>query len=120
MTGPVLIVEDEPDCLLMFEVLLRRSGYETVTASNGREALARARETNPRLILLDLMMPVMDGIQFRLAQAADPQIAGIPVVIASAHHHAGEIARRLGAAGVFLKTSDPDELLQLVAAHARP
>ena len=64
------------------------------------------------------MMPVMDGIQFRLAQAADPLIAGIPVVIASAHHHAGEIARRVGAVGVFLKSTGPDRLLDLVKEHA--
>ena len=102
----------------MFEVLLKESGYRTVTATNGREALARARETRPRLILLDLMMPIMDGVQFRLAQAADPSIADIPVVIASAHHQANEIARRLGAAGVFLKSSTTDRLLDLIKAHA--
>ena len=116
---PVLIVEDEPDCLLMFELLLKASGYSTVTAVNGRDALERARETRPRLILLDLMMPIMDGVQFRLAQAADPLIADIPVVIASAHHHASEIARRMGAAGVFLKSNAPERLLDLVEAHAR-
>ena len=58
-------------------------------------------------------MPVMDGLQFRLAPVADPPLADMPVIMISAHHEAAEIARRLGAAGVFLKADDPGVLLDL-------
>jgi len=116
---PVLIVEDDLDCLQMVETLLMLNGYKTVTASNGAEALKIARETRPCVVLLDLMMPVMDGIQFRAAQQADSSIADIPVLIVSAHHDAEQIARRLGAAGVILKSIDTDALLDKVRVFSR-
>ena len=117
MRRPILIVEDDPQCLALLKAQLHASGYRTVSASNGQDALVQARATPPLLILLDLRMPVMDGLQFRLAQVADPVLARIPVIMISAHHETVEVARRLGAAGVFLKSDDPRVLLDLVAAH---
>ena len=80
----VLIVEDDPDVREFMDVLLSNCGFETMTAANGMEALAAVRERRPCIILLDLMMPVMDGWTFRRKQLADPAIADIPVVCVTA------------------------------------
>ena len=113
----ILIVEDDAQYLALLKAQLQASGYTTVSATNGLDALAKARANPPWLILLDLHMPVMDGLEFRLAQIADPLLADIPVVMVSADHEAAEIGRRLGAAGVFLKAEDRRLLLDLIAAH---
>ena len=107
---PILIVEDDDDCREMLAALLVSHGYHIVTAENGAEALMVARQYQPCLILLDLMMPVMDGEEFRRTQLADPQIRDIPIVIVSARLGAHEIGRRLGAVGTIPKPLDLDEV----------
>jgi CheY-like chemotaxis protein len=84
----VLVVEDEAAARAGMEQLLRASGYEAVGAANGQAALELLRSgVRPRVILLDLMMPVMDGWAFRREQLRDPQLAHIPVIVLSALHH---------------------------------
>ena len=82
----VLLAEDDDDLRDATMETLEDAGYRAVAVSNGSEALSFLREAAqlPSLILLDLMMPVMDGWQFREAQRDDPRIAAIPVVILSA------------------------------------
>ncbi len=81
----VLIVEDDVEIRETLDGLLRVEGYEVSTASNGLEALQRLRAgAHADVILLDLMMPVMDGWQFRVQQKRDPQLAGTPVIAISA------------------------------------
>ena len=83
----VLVVEDDPDIRATLCEALDDNGYTSVPASNGVEALAYLRRANERpcLILLDLMMPVMDGQTFRAEQRADQAISSIPVVVISAY-----------------------------------
>jgi CheY-like chemotaxis protein len=84
----VLIVEDETAARTGMEQILRHAGYSPVSAPNGQEALDLLRAGVPaRVILLDLMMPVMDGWQFRREQLRDPRLAHIPVIVLSALHH---------------------------------
>jgi CheY-like chemotaxis protein len=85
-SATILLVEDDPDVGEAVAESLADVGYRVVRAANGAEAL-RALEngTRPALILLDLMMPVMDGWQFREEQRKNPAIADIPVVALSAH-----------------------------------
>jgi CheY-like chemotaxis protein len=84
----VLVVEDEAAARAGMEQLLRGAGYEAVGAANGQAALDMLRSgVRPRAILLDLMMPVMDGWAFRREQLRDPQLAHIPVIVLSALHH---------------------------------
>ncbi len=71
----ILLVDDEPDILEFVGYNLRREGYEVTTAANGREAVARALETEPHLILLDVMMPEMDGIEACLQIRSRPALA---------------------------------------------
>src|SRR5689334_13028523 len=82
---PVLIVEDDADLSEMMAQLLTVEGFEARTVANGREALDYLHEAKkPELILLDLMMPEMDGWEFSRRQQADPSIASLPVIVLSA------------------------------------
>jgi CheY-like chemotaxis protein len=113
---PVLIVEDDPDSRNMLAALLGLHGYRTVTAANGLEALELARRERPVVILLDLMMPVMDGQTFRREQLSDATLAAIPVVVLSAHAQTAELSRELGVATHLLKPFDLDQLLRAITA----
>jgi CheY-like chemotaxis protein len=91
----VLIVEDDTDVREMMDLLLTSIGYRTVTAPNGAVALERLREDRPCMVLLDLMMPVMTGWEFRERQLADPQLASIPVLCMSAVYQPDEVKNEL-------------------------
>lgn len=80
----VLIVDDEERNRRLLDVLLRTDGYQTLSAGSGREALALAASARPDLILLDLMMPGMDGFEVTHALRSDPATSGIPIMIVSA------------------------------------
>ena len=77
----VLVVDDEPSILLMLRALLAEEGCVVITAQHGEEALARAVERSPDLIITDLMMPVMDGYELRRRLKEEPRTADIPVVL---------------------------------------
>ena len=109
---PVLLVEDDLDCRAMLTTFLRFRGFDVVTATNGREAYDLAGQHHPCVIVLDLMMPVMSGEEFRDAQLANADICCIPVVVLSAHPEAARIAGRMQAAGCLLKPVDLDVLTQ--------
>jgi CheY-like chemotaxis protein len=79
----ILLVEDDPDVRYSVTLVLQNEGYDVATAGDGREALEVLRRAAPALILLDLMMPVMDGFEFRVRQMQDPELARIPVIIFS-------------------------------------
>ena len=116
---PVLIVEDDADLREMMAQLLSLEGYRAETAPNGRDALQYLeRGDRPDVILLDLMMPVMDGWEFRRRQVADPTIATVPVVVLSAvdPSRAGD----LGGAAFLKKPLDFDQLLELVRRFCPP
>ena len=80
----VLVVDDDRDIRELLVELLASEGYEVASAPDGRRALAEARGRRPDVILLDLMMPVMSGWEFREAQLRDPALADIPVVVVTA------------------------------------
>jgi CheY-like chemotaxis protein len=101
----LLVVEDDETILASLTDLLRDEGATLVTASNGRDALATLRTSEPvDLILLDLMMPVMDGWEFRIAQRADRALAGIPIIALSAD--ASAKARAIAADAYLRKPVD--------------
>lgn len=80
----VLVVDDEVDIRQAMAEVLEDEGYEVHAAANGAEGLRQLREHRPALVLLDLMMPVMNGWEFRRAQLHDPELADVPVVVLSA------------------------------------
>jgi CheY-like chemotaxis protein len=98
--------------------LLELEGYVVHTAADGAEALKRLRSgLEPGLIVLDLMMPGMDGFQFRKEQLRDPKLSAIPVVIYSGHHDDKANAALLEPTAYIRKPFDFDSFLDLVSAH---
>jgi DNA-binding response OmpR family regulator len=112
----VLVVDDDPDICAFLEDALEDSGYEVRTAADGRLALALLRDWRPDLILLDLMMPGVNGWAFRHAQLVQQCLASIPVVVMSAGYGAQREAAKLRAAAGLDKPFDLDELLATVTA----
>lgn len=110
----VLVVDDELDIRQAVAEVLAEEGHQVVAASDGAEALERLRAFHPNLVLLDLMMPVMNGWEFRSAQKCDPDLSGIPVIVVSALGRDAAI----DAEGFLQKPFDLDELLSAVSRHA--
>jgi len=114
----VLVVDDDEDIRLAMSDTLEAEGYAVLLAENGLDALAKLRASSalPNLILLDLMMPKMDGWGFCAAQRQDAALAPIPVVIVSADSRVTQKAAELGVAGSLAK---PVRVADLVAAIER-
>jgi CheY-like chemotaxis protein len=114
-SGYILIVEDDDDIREALSQILELEGYTVREAANGREALdISSREPLPSLILLDLMMPIMDGWQFRSEQMKDPSLAKVPVVVISADAGVHEKVASFGAASVLPKPISLDRLLRAI------
>jgi CheY-like chemotaxis protein len=121
MTTPrrILIVDDEDDIREVAQVTLELvGGFEVMTASNGHDGIERARADQPDAILLDVMMPEMDGPATLLQLRADPATRGIPVVFLTANTQSAQRYElgQLGAAGILSKPFDPLKLASDVAA----
>jgi DNA-binding response OmpR family regulator len=116
----VLVVDDDPDICTMLEVYLTLEGFDVVTACNGREALHQLHDHHPALILLDLMMPVMDGVEFRRHQQREPRLRAIPVLCMSARHDARQIAAQLDIAGCLVKPVDLNTVIAAVRGLCPP
>lgn len=102
----VLIVEDDGDVREAMTVLLEYAGYPSATAADGYQAIQMLRAgLRPDLIVLDLMMPVLDGWQFRAARRGCPDLATIPTIVCSALGDAAHQAARLGAVAGLTKPS---------------
>ncbi len=110
----VLVVEDDCGIREALRDLLESEGLRVTGAVNGEDALAKLRGRAPDLILLDLMMPVMNGWEFRIAQRRDPAIAGIPVVVLSAQNGLGREVRDMSVDGWLAKPFEIDALLAAV------
>jgi two-component system response regulator MprA len=114
----ILVVDDDPDVREVLQQFLPLEGYEVSTATNGREALERLHTGQPPgLILLDLMMPEMDGFAFRAEQRSDPTLAPIPVVIITAVHDAKRSAAKLGITEWMSKPVEFDQLAGMASRY---
>lgn len=122
MPSKVLIVDDEPYMLRIVEISLRKGGYHLVMGNNGREAVELARRERPDAIVMDVLMPEMDGLEALRELRRDPATAGIPVIMLTAR---GQILTRQEAessgASLFLtKPFSPTQLLTEVARLTIP
>jgi DNA-binding response OmpR family regulator len=115
MPTRVLVIEDDPDIRAMMTEALECEGYDVAQAPDGAEGLRVAREQAPDLILLDLMMPVMDGRTFRANQRLDRALARIPVIVVSALRP--DSTSGLDAVAYLHKPFDLDDLYRLVARY---
>jgi len=118
--GPVLVVDDDQDSRAFLAVILEMLGIKVLTATDGEEALAIARHHRPCLILLDVMMPGMDGFSFRETQLKTAEIAAIPVILVSAFPDQAQIQRRLGPIRVVPKPVEIDQLIAQVLTLCNP
>jgi DNA-binding response OmpR family regulator len=113
MTQRILVVEDDNELSTLLRLMLRLSDWEIASAPNGEEALERACTFHPTLVLLDIMLPGMDGIEVCRRWHADPEMAQVPVVILSAKSDpkTREAAQQAGAVEYWTKPAVPQELL---------
>ncbi len=122
----ILVVDDDPDDLKMISMILQPEGYEVVTAENGREALEKVESEDPDLIILDVMMPELDGFAACAKLKSSPESKGIPVILLTA------VAKRIqdtkypldgvlrAEAEEYLeKPTKPEDLLEVVARMLR-
>lgn len=113
MKSKILIVDDEPEAVELIEFNLKQAGFEVVTAADGAEALKKAREVLPSLIVLDLMLPEMDGLEVCKILRREPATATTPILMLTAK--AAEIDRvlglELGADDYLTKPFSPRELV---------
>jgi CheY-like chemotaxis protein len=118
----VLVVDDDEDIRESLRDFLEDHGYETSGAGHGREALDQlARpDARPCLIILDLMMPVMDGKTFRDEQVRNPRLADIPVIIISAFRDSANMARDLRVPNHLPKPLNLDVLLTMIRENCQP
>lgn len=116
MEKKLLLIEDDPVIREALAELLKIEGYRVDAVSNGQEALRflKAASVLPNLIILDLMMPIMDGFQFRNEQRQNETIAGIPVVIMSADGNVTQKQERIGSLGYLKKPIDIDLALRTI------
>lgn len=118
-TVDVLVVEDDAAMRELLEQLLLGEGYSVTTAQNGAEALAHMRETPVRLVLLDLLLPGVNGYEFRAAQLQDDRLAKVPVVITSGEGNLHIAAARMRVRDFLAKPFDYGKLLAVVRRYLR-
>jgi CheY-like chemotaxis protein len=113
VTGSILVVDDDPEIRDVVRWLLEDEGWTVETASDGRDALERAMQSRPALIVLDMGLPILSGEEvanrLRMYFPVPP-----PIVVVSADGRAGEKAARIGAAAYLHKPFDVDDLARLV------
>jgi DNA-binding response OmpR family regulator len=114
MAARILIVDDEPNIVLSLEFLLRKEGYEVATAPNGGEALHQAAAFRPHLIVLDVMLPVVDGFEVCRQLRADPAQTELKILLLTARGRAAEVQRGV-AVGADTYMTKPFATRDLVA-----
>ena len=114
MEHKILIVDDEPNIVISLEFRMKKEGFEVAVANDGEEALARVASFNPDLMLLDVMMPKKSGFEVCEALRADPQRAGLQIVMLTAKGRDTEVAKGL-ALGADAYVTKPFSTKDLVA-----
>jgi CheY-like chemotaxis protein len=117
----ILVVDDDPDVRDAVASILVDEGYGVTGVSSGREALRHLQQhMRPSLILLDMMMPEMDGWLLRQELKKSPELASIPIVILSGHGDVRDAALALGAVDYLRKPLRIDSLLEIAERYCRP
>ena len=113
----ILIVDDKKEELLLLEIVLKRSEYKVISATNGKEALEKLRTEGADMIIADILMPVMDGFQFCRECKEDEKLKNIPFVFCTATYtdeKDEELALKLGADRFIRKPMEPDEFIKII------
>jgi DNA-binding response OmpR family regulator len=115
----ILIVDDDPTIRSVLEALLEDEGFMPVTAANGHEAVAIVRDNPPALVLMDLMMPVMNGVEAARTLKSAPETANVPIIAMSAGFILRESIDDLLADSIISKPFDLDALIANIRATLR-
>ncbi|MCU7827964.1 MAG: response regulator [Candidatus Thiodiazotropha sp. (ex Myrtea sp. 'scaly one' KF741663)] len=117
-TGTILVVDDSPTEVHIFKKILEKQGYSIVVAKDGREGVDLAKETHPDLILMDVVMPVLNGFQATRQLKSNEETAGIPVIMVTTKDQKTDInwGMRQGANEYLVKPVAPAELLHKIKA----
>jgi CheY-like chemotaxis protein len=119
--GPILVVDDDEDIRDIIVVILAENGYQAVGAVDGLDALRRlSAGLGPALVLIDLMMPRLSGVELANSMRADPRLASIPIVVLSGDRAARRISSDLGASDILIKPVNLDDLLATVGRYVPP
>lgn len=112
----ILVIDDEPELVKAITIRLKTSGYEVVLAFDGLEGLDKVKEIKPDLVLLDIIMPKMNGYEVCKALKDNPETKDLPVIIftASGQRDLEKKCLSMGAKGVIMKPFEAAELLELV------
>jgi len=116
MRKKILIIEDNEHNIYLFSFLLEKNGYEVVKARDGRQGLAKAAEELPDLILLDILLPLMDGYAVARELRKNPDLSDIPVLVVTSYSIGGDCEETIPAncAGYIVKPIDPKTFLTQV------
>jgi DNA-binding response OmpR family regulator len=117
MPAKILVVDDEDSVRQLFQIMLQHEGYEVVLASNGAEALLAAHNDKPDLIILDWMMPVLDGLSVLRQLRSDASTQHIPILMLTARHSDSDTTAALvqGADVYLTKPFEPAEVLSVIS-----
>ena len=115
----VMLIDDDPDIREILSEILSDAKYSVVTSSNGAHAMELLEQVTPSLILLDLNMPVMDGVEFRQRQRKDARLSSIPTVVMSAVHQMRERVADLDVDDALSKPVDLKDLLRIVGEYCQ-
>ena len=118
MSKKILVIEDDPVALRLVRYALEHEGYQAITAANGREGLKKAREENPDLVVLDIMLPGLDGFEVCHRLKAEPQTARLPILMLSAKAQDIDQATglKVGADAYLIKPAAPSAILSKIQA----
>ena len=118
MAKKILVVDDDPAALRLVQYILQREGYEVITASNGLEGLRKATGESPDLIVLDIMLPGIDGFEIASRLRGQPSTSRTPIIMMSAKARDIDKATglKVGADDYITKPADPSDVAKRVAA----
>lgn len=112
----ILVVDDEPDFLEVITVRLEENDYEVITASNGNDAFKKVKEDKPDAVLLDILMPGIDGLELlRMIRKADEKLP-IYIITAFSTEERFKMANKFGASGFIVKTNDLSKEIDNITA----
>jgi len=121
LRGKVLVVEDEPPIRELAQMILEDAGYQVITAASGLEAIEKAQEELPNLVLLDVVMPGISGFEACRVLKAQPKTSAIPVVMFTVlgRENDRKLAEESGCDGYLLKPFAPEDLLKEVEKYLK-
>ncbi len=115
----ILVVDDEPDFLKLVKIRLESSGYDVLTALDGKEALEKVRNDKPDAVLLDILMPGMDGLEVLKTIRQENKDLPVFIITAFSNEERFKMANKLNASGFIVKTSDLKEEIERISGVLR-